>query len=613
MAMGTIGRYAGIILGFGLLVAACSGTSKTTDKKPTTPDRVCEPGSKRCDGLNVKVCSDDGTESLIEATCLPSQTCADGVCAETSCVPNTKFCKNGAIWKCDKTGGGSTLAQTCAMSQFCREDNDSASCSDQACTAGEALCDGDVATTCAADGSGPAQGGTDCAATKQACYQGVCRDMACMSGVKVCQHDDVYLCAKNGTDVSLLADCQAGEVCDPDMGACRPKVCDVGSMGCDSSRVTKCNAYGSAWESGAVDCATDNKICIAGACKKQTCSPTTSFCQDGAVYQCDNNGIGSTLSQTCQSPWQHCAPSGNYAYCAQNDCQANQPLCDGNVAKVCNADGTWPQTGTDCGADKYCDPNSGACKTKVCEPYTYYCKNGDVYYCDYFGFPGQGESLIQNCASDSTCKVQDNSASCVPYPCPPGETACLGNKVGKCADDGQTLGTVTDDCAAVSSVCGTDGKCAKTVTEALGIAEDAVTESAGNVMGDAIQVSSARKVTEMQMNLVLAAPRELRWVIFEQSGQNFIARVDKVISNVSGTGFLSSGPISYSLKAGKTYLFAVAISGGNSIAYFDTAPFDSNASFGGVLGRVDSYYSATMQGYVDTSVLYQMKITTESP
>jgi hypothetical protein len=609
-----IGRYVGMFVGLGLLVAACSGTSKTTDPKTTKdPERICEPGAKRCDGLNVKVCSDDGTESLIEATCLPSQTCSDGVCNETSCVPNTKFCKNGAIWKCDKTGGGSTPDKTCAMSQFCREDNDSASCSAQACTPGEAICDGDVAATCAADGSGPAPGGTDCAATKQACYQGACRDMACTSGMKVCQHDDVYLCAKNGTDVSLLADCQPGEVCDADMGACRPKVCDTGTMGCDSTRVTKCNAFGSGWEPGAMDCTVDNKICIAGTCKKQTCTANTSYCQDGSIYACDNNGIGSTLSQTCQSQWQHCVTSGNYAYCAQNDCQAGQQFCDGNITKVCNPDGSWPQTGTDCGADKYCDPNTVTCKTKVCEPYTYYCKDGNIYYCDYFGGPQQGEFPIQNCPSDTTCKVQNNSATCVPFPCPPGETACLANKVGKCAADGQALGTVTDDCAAAGSVCGADGKCAKSVVEALGVAEDATTEQGGNVMGDVIQVSSARKVTEMQMNLVLAAPRELRWVIFEQSGDNFVAKIDKVISNVSGTGFLSSGAINFTLKAGKTYLFAVAISGGNSIAYFDTAPFTANASFGGVLGRVDSYYASTMQAYVDTGVLYQMKITTESP
>ena len=115
------------------------------------------------------------------------------------------------------------------------------------------------------------------------------------------------------------------------------------------------------------------------------------------------------------------------------------------------------------------------------------------------------------------------------------------------------------------------------------------------------------------MNLVLASPRELRWVIFEQSGDNFVARIDKVNSNQTGTGFLSSGTMSYTLKVGKKYAFGVAISGGSGIAYFDTAPFNGNASFGGLVGRVESPYSSTIQAYIEPSLAYQMKITTESP
>lgn len=602
-----IGRLVGVIIGAGLLVAACSGTSKTTGK--LKPNRVCEPGAKQCDALNVKVCSDDGAQWQIETTCLPSQICTDGVCQETSCVPNTKFCMNGGIWKCDATGS-STLAQTCAMGQFCREDNDSASCSDQACIAGESLCDGTVATTCTADGSGPAPGGTDCADTKQVCYRGDCRDVACTSGMKVCQHGDVYLCAKNGTDLSLLVDCQSGEVCDAVAGACRPKACDVGTMGCDGPRVTQCNEFGSAWQPGGTDCSADGKICVAGTCQKQTCSANSTSCQDGNVYTCDANGVSSKLTTTCQQG-EHCIGSGSSGYCA-SECKPNTSFCEGNISKTCTADGSWPKVGTDC-ADKVCDQNTGTCVAKVCEPNTNYCKNGDVYYCQYYFGGTPSETLTQTCGSDEACQVQDGAPTCVPYPCPPDAVGCLDNKVGTCATDGQSLAKVTEDCTATAAVCGPDAKCAKSVVDVLGVAEDAVTEPAGNVLGDVIQVTSARKVTEIQMNLVLAAPRELRWVIFEQSGGNFLARIDKVVSNVSGTGFVSSGPLSYTLKVGKTYLFAVAISGGNSIAYFDTAPFTAPASFGGVLGRVENSYSSTIQPYVDPGYLYQMKLTTESP
>ncbi|HXK16886.1 MAG TPA: hypothetical protein VNG33_03695, partial [Polyangiaceae bacterium] len=204
-------------IGLGLLLAACGGTSKTPPGNgsagsvsngggATVPiESICTAGAKRCDGLNIKVCSDDGSAENIQQTCLPTQTCAAGACADNACVPNTHFCKNGAIWKCDATGSGSALSSMCGMGQFCREDDGSATCSNQACTPAQAMCDANTATTCATDGSGPQPGGTDCAATKQACYQGQCRDIACTGGMKLCQHNNVYLCAQNGTDVSLLA------------------------------------------------------------------------------------------------------------------------------------------------------------------------------------------------------------------------------------------------------------------------------------------------------------------------------------------------------------------------------------------------------------------------
>lgn len=608
-----IARGAAALLGFSLLAAVgCSGSSK---KSGDTASTVCVAGVRRCEGLNVKVCNDDGTLEEIESTCTPMQTCADGACNDNACVPNTRFCKDGAVWRCDTTGGGSTLASMCPSGQFCRDDDGTAYCSNMACTPGQGMCAGSVASTCAADGSGPNPNGTDCAASKQGCVQGQCKDLACEPGSKVCQGKAVYLCGQNGTDTSLLLECGANDVCDGDMGACRPKVCEPDKMGCDTSKVVQCNAFGSAWLPPSKDCAGDNQLCVAGECKKQICQSSATYCQDGNVYQCDANGISATLSQTCNPQWNHCYqyPSGTYAICASNDCQAGHTFCDGNTIKTCTADGAIPQTGTECGSDSYCDPNSVTCKKKDCEPYTYFCKGGDIFYCEYYGGNQPGAQPVQNCLSDTTCQVVENVPSCVPLPCPPGEAACLNNQVGTCAADGQSLASVSDDCAKATNVCTSELKCAKTSVETIATAEDALTESGGSFVGNAIQVRSTRKLTELQMNLILASPRELRWVVYEQSGQNFVARVDKVISNQSGTGFLSSGPFNYTLKAGKTYLLGVAVSGGNFITYYDGAPFSGWGSFGSLLGRVDQGYSSTLGAYVDTSILYQMKATTELP
>jgi hypothetical protein len=601
----TIGSL-GALIGLCLLFGGCSGSSKSSGKDPLP--NVCKAGARSCDGLNVKVCNDDGTAFVTEKTCLSSQTCADGACAETSCVPNTKHCKDGSVWKCDSTGGGSTLSQTCAKSQFCREADDSATCSDQACKAGEKLCDGDIATTCEADGSGPKATGVDCAATKQTCYEGACQDTDCTPGMKVCQDGDVYLCAKNGSDTTLLADCQTGTVCDGEKLACTTKICDVGTKGCDGTKAVKCNAYGSGWDPSATDCAASGQVCVAGECKKTTCVPNSQFCDGGNVYQCDSQGVGSTISNYCPQSYSHCTSyaSGSYAYCESNECSPGQvALCYGNEVRACNPDGSAADTGTDCGADKYCE--GGVCKARVCDPGTNFCKDGDIYNCDW---SGTYSYLAMDCPSDTTCDA--NAYACVPLPCSPGDTVCLGNKVGTCAADGQTLSKVTEDCATSASICGPDNKCVKSVVETVGLAEDATTIYSNSVVGDVVKVSSPRTLTEMQAYLVLPSARELRWVIFEETaGYTYTAKKDWIVSNQSGTGFFSSGAISFPLKAGKTYLFGVAIAGGNtSIAYYDTAPFGLTTSFGTVLGNISSGYSSIINASPDYNFVFQMKLTT---
>ncbi len=591
-----------------LAAIGCSGSSKKDADPGSTSSTTCTAGASRCDGLNVKVCSADGTSESIESTCSPAESCSDGECRATACVPNTKFCKERAVWKCDSTGGGSTLSQTCASGLYCLETDEDASCSAQACSANQPLCDGSIATTCQADGSGPKPGGTDCKGSSQACYQGQCRDVSCVSGMKVCQHDDVYLCAQNGTDISLLADCRDDEVCDGNLGACRTKACDPGKVSCDGTRVATCNEFGSGWLTSGTDCAASSSVCINGTCRKQVCTPNYSFCNEGSVYSCDSTGTSATLSETCNPQWYRCSSYTTYAYCTSYQCTPNETFCDGNTIKTCTADGSLPGTGTVCAQDEYC--SNATCKPRGCTLDQYTCKNGDIYYCG-----NEGSTLVDDCGDEKACQATNDGAICVALPCEPGATVCLGNKVGTCASDGQTLSKVTEDCTAtVGNICSAELKCAKTSVDTLGVAENVEPIYSSMFIGNVIDVTSARKLTEISLNLVLAAPRELRWVVYEQTGQVFTARIDKVVSNVTGAGFATSGAISYSLKAGKRYLFGAVISGGDSVAYFDSAPFSRKLSFGTIAGRISAQYQSTYEsGYLTAEYVYQARATTEAP
>lgn len=616
-------------VGIGLVLAACGGSSKVPNKGSSK----CTAGERTCDGLDVLLCDDDGKTQTVDQTCLVA--CEGGVCLDGGtggsgpggtggsnvggsisvtgpCDSDHQFCRDNAIYDCNSSGDAATQVEACETGTYCVTEDGKGSCEKLVCNPNGPICDGDVATVCKADGSGPLPGGKDCADAKQSCSQGVCRDFSCDPGQKVCKGGDVYLCNPDGASAALLADCNASQVCDATLSACRPKVCDVGSVGCDGSKVVACNDFGSDWLPPTQDCAMSDDACVNGSCKDKTCTPNAKFCKNNDVYSCDANGVASAVYQTCTPSYYHCESYNmGTAYCQPNTCTPGQPVCENNILKTCTADGNLPATGTDCTTDgKYCDAFSLSCQPKLCEPNTTYCKNGDIYYCYDFN----NESLQQQCLSDTVCKKSGDVTACVPLTCQPNETGCVANKIGVCADDGGSLSSTTQDCTTTSTVCTTAGTCAATAVDSLGLSEDATTASGGTVIGDAVEVHSARKVTLMEANLVLASARELRWVIYEQSGFNWVARVDKVVPNQSGNGYASSGAIAYTLKAGKRYLFAVAVSGGNFIAYYDTAPYDTAASFGSIVGSMSNSYSSTLPAdFVYSETLYQMRITTVLP
>src|SRR4051812_32345983 len=113
----SIGRCLGAIIGFGVLLAACSGTKSEGNAPngniggsgpvgaggssggvgPVGAGGVsCMPGAKRCDGSTVRQCDEFGSKETITQTCLATQTCSNGACAAGGCVPNTSTCKDGA-------------------------------------------------------------------------------------------------------------------------------------------------------------------------------------------------------------------------------------------------------------------------------------------------------------------------------------------------------------------------------------------------------------------------------------------------------------------------------------------------------------------------------------
>lgn len=153
--------------------ADCSGAQECVAGScvtitPCTSDKQCTPLKQLCD-TTLGRCAD----CLTAADCATGTTCLGGACVVALCTPNVKFCDGNVIKTCDATGQGATQSKACTAGQYC--DPKTVACLPQVCAPGTAACNGSVATKCNALGSGYAAGGTDCAASQQACVAGACK------------------------------------------------------------------------------------------------------------------------------------------------------------------------------------------------------------------------------------------------------------------------------------------------------------------------------------------------------------------------------------------------------------------------------------------------------
>lgn len=580
------------ILGLGLLLGACGSSKTNTDNDPGSANPSGD-GGERGGG-------DEGDAAGASAS-------------PRSCVPFTKRCDGQQIKGCNADGASESIDVSCVDGLRCVQAGSTAHCDTRACTPGQPLCDGNVATSCAPDGTGPIPGGKSC--NSQKCELGKCIEVECEANAVICSNGDVYRCGKDGASIALVDDCDAGELCDPDAGKCLPPVCTPSARGCNGTIANSCNDFGTAILEP-IDCADDGLQCYGGKCTKQICQPALRYCRDDDVVQCSLSGEELTLSQTCNHASEHCEESsGGFAFCFSDVCAPGKLSCDRNQVKLCTEQGDFPnEVEEDCG-EGWCQ--DGACMERVCEVGSYFCQDSDIYYCQYQAPP----DLYMECNGDTVCRSAGATSDpsipygvfCGEHSCAAGETACLKNQIGKCASDGESLSQVTTDCASDDKICTADLKCATSATDQLGVGETGQFLYSESFTGNLLEVSSARTLTQLKAYLLFPSARQLRWVIYEQSGTAFVAKTDKVASVASGTGLIASPAFSFRLQAGKRYLVGLAVSGGDVSSYYDGAPYAARISFGAVLGQFSSPYVARYD-YLDSFThdwLLQLEITTE--
>ncbi len=422
---------------------------------------VCVPGTPSCsdDGSTVRVCAVDGMGFTDSMNCGDQGgTCEGGTCVDVVCDADESLCSDGSIYRCNTTGTALTLTAACAVTSHC--DEETVTCEPDVCIQGTPTCNGSVATTCNADGSGFDSGGTDCSDTGETCFQGQCLPELCDSGVRHCYGGSVYFCLDAGTRRTLYDTCKSSEYCD-DSGAsavCRARQCTPNRDYCSGEVAGTCNAQGSGPVDGSTtDCSTlDGKACYLGKCLDEVC-PGNYGCNNGNPYTCTANGTGfGSQRDTCLSS-EHCAE--NVSWCRIDVCTQGTPACDGNTATTCKADGSgYDPGGTDCGDEQRCV--NGTCLPIICTANTYYCDGGNVFRC---GSDGTTTTLNDTCTAAEYCL--EGWSTCRVDVCEAGQPYCNGALVSTCKADGSgpedggtscPTGKICEDGACADIVCTPD-------------------------------------------------------------------------------------------------------------------------------------------------------------
>ncbi|MEI9936596.1 MAG: hypothetical protein WDO69_05165 [Pseudomonadota bacterium] len=186
--------------------------------------------------------------------------------APVSCSPAGLYCRDNNIYSCDPSGT-ELLYYPCALSGGYCIDGDWV-CLEQVCKPNQPACNGSIATTCKADGSGTVPGGTNCALNNQTCdEQGRCVPQVCEANHGFCSGDTVYKCDQWGTSSYEVADCGSGKYCFTrgSRADCSKNACVPGMTGCSGENSGQCGADGNS-VTNATDCSASSQVCTTNGC-----------------------------------------------------------------------------------------------------------------------------------------------------------------------------------------------------------------------------------------------------------------------------------------------------------------------------------------------------------
>jgi hypothetical protein len=179
-----------------------------------------------------------------------------------------------------------------------------------------------------------------------------------------------------------------------------------------------------------------------------------------------------------------------------------------------------------------------------------------------------------------------------------------------------SVGEGATDCAAASKVCTAQG-CAATAIDTVASSNSAAAFNYYNLVLNLLEVRSSRKLSEIEVYLSLPTSRTLTFVVYQKNVVNMQTSYDLKFQKVvaaTGSGFQSSGAISFKLEADKTYALGVSVTGGSFAYYYDAAVTPPSLNFASVVGGFTSNFSTSLSyAYPSLSSIYHQRLTTTTP
>ena len=421
----------------------CSQKCELANATPACVDAACQVDSctklfgdcdKRADNgceRPLNTLSDCGACGARCSVAHGSAACGTGQCTFSQCDPGWGDCNDDAS-KLSLGDGCETDLNTdqthCgACANACKDPTPNCSggkCSDIACPAGEANCDGVSSNMCEVDlhtlqNCGAC--GAACAAVANAslsCSTGACQ-ATCNAGYGNCDNAQSNGCETNIRTNTNCGDCgvtctYANASSDCSSGSCQLTACNTGYGNCNNSAADGCEQR----LNTTTDCAACGKACTlanatptcsSGSCQVQSCNAGYGNCDGNAANGCETNVTNN--AQNCSACGSACPSnfscvSGKCVCTSDANCSSGKSCCNGACVDKTSDEANCGSCGTQCGSGQTCCSSSckslgsdinncGSCGNR-CGSNTNTCTNGSC-----------------NCSGQSPC----SGSKCCPRGC----------------------------------------------------------------------------------------------------------------------------------------------------------------------------------------------------